>query len=123
MTPGQHSIFAGLPGPVNPVAVQALTPDERLRTLRSKLMHGFGPGASEDTVMAFTRDREVVGGRLTVVGLEELAAHTARARGDTTNLLGQVIRSARKTEMVLGVVLVASVRAVSILRRRHHRGL
>ena len=121
MIAGTHATNPEQPGAVNPVSVHALTPDERIGARREKLMHGFGPGASEETVMAFTRDREVIGGRLTVVGLEELAEHTVRARGDTTSLLGRVIGSARKSELVLGVVLVVAARLAVILRNRKHR--
>lgn len=99
----------------------ATAPNEHINHIRAQLMQGFGAGADQRTVTALTRDRRILGGRPTVVGLERLARHTVRARGDTRGQLERAVDAARKATMMLSVAVVIVEGVVNIFHRRRNR--
>lgn len=61
-----------------------------IKAARAQLLAGRGPGASPQEITAHTRARPRIGGYPTPQQREQLAEHTAAARGDPDALARQV---------------------------------
>ncbi|MCY0906040.1 hypothetical protein [Arthrobacter sp. H14-L1] len=93
-------------------------PDADIVRIRARLMHGFGPGADPETIKALTRDRPMLAGRPTVVGLEQLQQQTLLARGARGGRIARLVRIGRSGALLLGLVTGLAVELLKIVRQR-----
>ncbi|MBG0737953.1 hypothetical protein IV500_00670 [Paeniglutamicibacter antarcticus] len=93
-------------------------PNADIARIRARLMHGFGPGADPETIKALTRDRPVLAGQPTVVGLEQLEQQTLLARGPAGGKLIRLIRIGRSGTLLLGLAAGLAAELVEIARQR-----
>lgn len=116
--PGQGLPVPGLPGQAGYVTPAGLAAELAVQRMRARLLGGYGPGASEATVTAVTRDRPVVAGQPTVVGLEQQARQAACARGSATTFLRRLLRWTRRILTVAGAALLLGRTLAQSRRRR-----
>lgn len=92
--------------------------DATIARLRAGLLDGYGPGASQTKITAMTRDRAVIAGQPTVVGLEQQAQQIRRVRTTGQPLAERLMRRGRQGLAVIGTALLL----VLSLGNLAHRG-
>ncbi|WP_111719269.1 hypothetical protein [Homoserinimonas sp. OAct 916] len=94
-----------------------MAPDQSIQQIKALMMGGYGAGASQATINAMTRDRMVIAGRPIPQQREDLAEQTLSARGDTTGLLGRMLRIAQRSLFMVGLVSLVLVEVVRLTTR------
>lgn len=108
---------ARLPTSDRQVAPAGLGINPTIARLRAGLLDGYGPGASQAKITAVTRDRAVIAGRPTVVGLEQQAQQISHVRGTETTLPERLMRRGRQGLTVIGAALLLVLSVGSLARR------
>lgn len=88
---------------------------ERIDQARARVLGGRGPGASQDEIARWTRDRPTLGDRPSADALERLAAQTRLARGEPHEIV-QVVREDRAEVSATVAALAGRVRRRPVVR-------
>lgn len=99
-------------------------PVRRLTELRTTLLGGRGPGASDEEVAGHTRNRVWLGAAPAPVERALVERQTQHLRAGAPVVNGQVLRRERSRSLravVLGAVVALALRAVSVRRARSRR--
>lgn len=88
------------------VLLRTVSPQRSVQQIRALLMTGYGPGARQATVDALTRDRKSIAGRRVSQLLDDVANHTAKARGEGSRVLAKLVRIGRRLLITASVVFL-----------------